>query len=103
MAWLYLLIAAGFEIAFAVAMKAADGFTKLGPSVVVVVATAGGIGFLTLALKDLPVGVGYPAWVGIGTVGSVAAGMLLFGETMTVVKALSVAAIIAGVIGLRVA
>jgi quaternary ammonium compound-resistance protein SugE len=103
MAWIYLLIAAAFEVTFATSMKLADGFTRLWPSVVTVVAVIGGIGFLTLALKELPLSVGYPAWVAIGSLGTVLFGVLWFGETLTPLKLMSVALIVAGVIGLRVA
>ena len=60
MAWLYLTLAALFEITFAISMKASDGFTKLGPSMATLIGIAGGIFFLTLALKHLPVSIGYP-------------------------------------------
>lgn len=101
MAWLYLLVAAAFEIVFASSMKASDGFTRLWPSVTTAVAVVGGIGFLTLALKTLPVSVAYPVWTGIGTLGTVLLGMVLFGEGMTVTKAVGLIAIVGGVVALH--
>jgi quaternary ammonium compound-resistance protein SugE len=101
MAWTYLLIAAAFEIAFATSMKASEGFTRLWPSLVTIAGIIGGFYFLSLALRDLPVGVGYTVWVGIGALGTVVLGMIIYGETMTVARAASMLAILAGVVGLK--
>lgn len=103
MAWLYLAIAAGFEVAFALGMKWSDGFTRLWPTVFTVVAVIGGVGFLTLALKSLPVSVAYPIWTAVGTLGTVLFGFVLLGEALTVAKLVSAAAIVAGVAGLKIA
>ncbi|MBM7852332.1 quaternary ammonium compound-resistance protein SugE [Methylopila capsulata] len=103
MAWGFLAIAAIFEVIFALSMKYADGFTRLGPTLVTVVAVIGGIGFLTLALKTLPVGVAYPIWTAVGTLGTVLFGIVLLGEAMTAVKIVSALAIVAGVAGLKLA
>jgi quaternary ammonium compound-resistance protein SugE len=102
MAWVYLAIAAAFEIMFAMSMKYSEGFTRLWPTLVTVVGVFGGIGFLTLALKDLPVSVAYPIWTGVGTLGTVLLGFLLLGEAMTAAKLVSALAIVAGVAGLKV-
>ncbi len=99
----FLAIAAIFEVIFALSMKYADGFTRLGPTLVTVVAVIGGIGFLTLALKTLPVGVAYPIWTAVGTLGTVLFGIVLLGEAMTAVKIISALAIVAGVAGLKLA
>lgn len=101
-AWFILALAAAFEILFAVSMKQSQGFTKLWPSVLVVVGSIGGIGLLTLALKTLPVSVGYPVWVGVGTLGTVVFGVVALGESMTALKLASIAVIVLGVIGLKV-
>lgn len=101
MAWLLLLVAAAFEIAFATSMKASEGFTRLWPSVITAVAVVGGITFLTLALKTLPVSIGYPAWVGIGAVGTVVLGVTWFGESLGVLKVVGVLAILGGVLALH--
>jgi quaternary ammonium compound-resistance protein SugE len=68
---------------------------------VTVVAVIGGIGFLTLAMRTLPVGVAYPIWVAAGALGAVLLGALAFGETLTPLKLASVAVIVLGVIGLK--
>ena len=101
MAWAYLAAAAAFEIMFALSMKYADGFTRVAPTVVTVLGLVGGIGFLTLALKTLPVSVAYPVWTAVGTLGTVILGFLLLGESLTLTKFLSALAIAAGVAGLK--
>ena len=103
MAWIYLLVAAVFEIVFALATNATEGFTQLGPSLLTIAAAAGGIFFLSLALKTLDVGVGYTVWTGIGSVGTVVLGTVIYGETMTVWKALALVMIIGGVLSLKLA
>ncbi|WP_018655305.1 DMT family transporter [Actinomadura flavalba] len=101
MAWIYLLIAAVFEVVFALATNASDGFTQLWPSLLTAGAAGLGIFFLSLALKTLDVGVGYTVWVGIGSVGTVVFGTLIFDEPMTLAKAASFVLIIGGVLGLK--
>ena len=101
MAWAYLTAAAVFEIIFALSMKYAEGFTRLVPTVVTIVAAAGGIGFLTLAMKTLPVSVAYPIWTAIGTLGTVLFGFVLLDERLTAAKLLSAFAIVGGVAGLK--
>lgn len=102
MAWLYLALAAVFEVAFALSMKASKGFTVFWPSVGTVIGVVGGIGLLTIALRSIPVSVGYPIWVGLGALGSVAFGHLLFGEALNPLKLVSVLLIAVGVAGLKV-
>ena len=102
MAWAYLAAAAAFEIMFALSMKYADGFTRVVPTVITVLAVIGGIGFLTLALKTLPVSVAYPIWTAVGTLGTVILGFILLDEPMTPAKLLSALAIVGGVAGLKI-
>lgn len=101
MAWVYLGAAAIFEVIFALSMKYADGFTRLGPTVVTAIAVIGGVGFLTLALKSLPVSIAYPIWTAIGTLGTVILGYFFLGEALTIAKVISAIAIVAGVAGLK--
>ncbi|WP_040808983.1 DMT family transporter [Nocardia concava] len=103
MAWVYLLIASVFEVVFALATNATHGFTVLGPSLLTAAAAAGGIFFLSLALKSLDVGVGYTVWTGIGSVGTVVFGSVVFHEAVTPAKALAFVLIIGGVLGLKIA
>ena len=103
MAWIYLALAAIFEVAFAMSMKASDGFTRPLATAATVIGVIGGIGFLTLSLRTLPVSVAYPIWTAFGTLGTVALGWAVFGEALTPLKLVSAAAIMAGVAGLKVA
>lgn len=101
MAWIWLSIAIVFEIAFALGTNATKGFTRLWPSVFTLLAAAGGIFTLSLALKTLDVGVGYTMWTGVGAIGTVVFGALIYHEKITLPKVASFAAIIAGVVLLR--
>ncbi|GAA3244763.1 DMT family transporter [Nonomuraea helvata] len=103
MAWIYLAIAIVFEIAFALGTNATQGFTKLWPSVFTLLAAAGGIFTLSLALRTLDVGVGYTVWTGLGSIGTVILGALIYKEKITLPKVLSFAAIILGAITLKLA
>lgn len=101
MAWVWLGIAAVFEIAFALGTNATKGFTRLWPSVFTLLAAAAGIFTLSLALRTLDVGVGYTIWTGVGAIGTVVLGALIYHEKITAPKLVAFAAIVAGVITLR--
>lgn len=101
MAWL-LVIAAGFlEVAFAVSLKEAHGFTRFWPSVAAM--TFGGASFLllTLALKSLPVGTAYAVWTGLGAAGTVVVGIVALNEPSSVGKVVSVLLVLTGIVGLK--
>ncbi len=102
MAWVYLMIAATFEMAWAIGLKYTDGFSKLWPSVLTIAAMIVSFHFLALAMKTLPVGTAYAVWTGTGAVGVAILGMFLFGESREVARILSITLIVAGVIGLKV-
>ncbi|WP_043635441.1 DMT family transporter [Nonomuraea candida] len=103
MAWIYLSIAIVFEIGFALGTNATKGFTRLWPSVFTLLSAAGGIFTLSLALKTLDVGVGYTIWTGVGSIGTVILGALIYKEKITPAKVVSFAAIIGGVALLKIA
>ncbi|MBC9714385.1 multidrug efflux SMR transporter [Streptomyces sp. TRM66268-LWL] len=103
MPWIHLLIASVFEVVFALGTEATHGFTRLGPSLLTAAAAAGGIFFLSLALKSLDVGVGYTVWTGIGSVGTVVFATVIFGEELSALKVLAFVLIIGGVLGLKLA
>ncbi|NUO98328.1 MAG: multidrug efflux SMR transporter [Nonomuraea sp.] len=103
MAWIHLSIAIVFEIGFALGTNATQGFTRLWPSVFTLLSAAGGIFTLSLALKTLDVGVGYTIWTGIGSIGTVVLGALVYKEKITPAKLASFAAIIGGAVLLKVA
>lgn len=88
-------------MAFVVMMKLSEGFKKLNYSIYTVVFMIASFFLLSLALKTIPIGTGYAIWTGIGAVGSVVMGMVLFKEKKSALKLLFIALIIAGVIGLK--
>lgn len=101
MAWIYLLIAGLFEVAWAVGLKYTDGFTKLAPSVFTVITMIASFAMLGLALRTLPLGTAYAVWTGIGTLGTVLLGILIFQEPADAVRLACIALIVAGVAGLK--
>jgi quaternary ammonium compound-resistance protein SugE len=103
MHWFILVVAGLFEIGWAVGLKYTAGFTRLWPSVGTVVAMVISMGLLGLAMKSLPVGTSYAVWVGIGTVGTALLGILLLGESAQPLRLASLALIVLGVIGLKLA
>jgi len=100
-AWVILVCAGLLEIVWATALKNADGFTRLWPSVVGIAFSLVSFFMLAVALKNLPVGTAYAVWVGIGAVGVAIAGMLAFGESASFLRLGFIAMILVGVIGLR--
>lgn len=103
MAWLLLLVAAAFEIAFAVSIKPSDGFTRLWPSLAVLVFGAVSVVLLSRTLDRLPIGTAYAAWTGLGSVGVVALGIARYDEPVTLARIGCIALIVAGIVGLRLA
>ncbi|ABA73409.1 MULTISPECIES: quaternary ammonium compound efflux SMR transporter SugE [Pseudomonas] len=102
MSWIILFFAGLFEVGWAVGLKYTDGFTRPLPTVLTVAAMAVSLGLLGLAMKELPLGTAYAIWTGVGAVGTVIAGIILFGESMALIRLASVALIVAGLIGLKV-
>ncbi|SFB13262.1 MULTISPECIES: quaternary ammonium compound efflux SMR transporter SugE [unclassified Bacillus (in: firmicutes)] len=101
MAWVYLLIAGIFEVVWAIGLKYSNGFSKLYPSVITVVGMAISFYFLALATKTLPIGTAYAIWTGIGAVGAVILGMILFNEPKDLMRIMFVTFILVGIIGLK--
>ncbi|NER60262.1 quaternary ammonium compound efflux SMR transporter SugE [Pseudomonas sp. MAFF212428] len=102
MSWIILFFAGLFEVGWAVGLKYTDGFTRPLPTVLTVAAMAVSLGLLGLAMKELPLGTAYAIWTGVGAVGTVIAGIILFGESMALMRLGSVALIIIGLVGLKV-
>ena len=102
MVWVLLVVAGLFEIGWAVGLKYTDGFSKPIPTVLTVGAMVISLGLLGLAMKELPLGTAYAIWTGVGAVGTVIAGIILFGESMALVRLVSVALIVCGLVGLKV-
>lgn len=103
MNWVLLVIAGLLEIVWAVGMKYTEGFTRLWPSVVTLVAMIASVVLLGIAMKSLPVGTAYAVWVGVGAVGTAVIGILVLGEPATTMRLLSLSLIVAGIIGLKLA
>jgi len=101
MSWIILFFAGLFEVGWAVGLKYTDGFSKPLPTVLTLAAMAVSLGLLGLAVKELPLGTAYAVWTGVGAVGTVIAGIILFGESMALRRLASVALIIFGLIGLK--
>ena len=103
MNWFILFVAGLFEIGWAIGLKYTEGFTRLWPSVGTAASMVASVVLLGLAMKTLPVGTAYAVWVGIGAVGTAILGMLLLGEATNIGRLISLALIVAGVIGLKLA
>ncbi|MGW5875421.1 DMT family transporter [Nocardiopsis terrae] len=102
MAWIVLVVSGLLETAWAAALHASQGFTRLWPSVTFLVALALSMAGLAYALRTIPLGTGYAVWVSVGVVGTALVGMFFLGEGFSVPKALCLIAIVAGVVGLKV-
>ncbi len=102
MAWIYLIVAGVFEIAWAVGLKYTEGFTRPLPTALTVVAMIASFAFLGVALRTLPLGTAYAVWTGIGTAGTVVLGIMLLGEPVEPLRLGCIALIVSGVVGLKV-
>lgn len=103
MDWIILILAGLFETGWAIGLKYTDGFTRLWPTVWTGVAMVISLWLLGIALKTLPVGTAYSVWVGVGAVGTVILGIALLEEPANAARLISVALIIGGIIGLKLA
>lgn len=103
MSWIILVLAGLFEIAWAIGLKYTEGFTRLWPSLGTIAAMAISVGLLGIAMRSLPVGTAYAIWVGIGAVGTVILGIVLMGDPASPGRLLSLALIVAGIVGLKLA
>ena len=103
MVWVLLALAIASEVAGTIALRASDGFTR--PLPVLVVALGYGLAFylLSLTLRQLSLSITYAVWSGVGTAAVAAIGMTAFGESVNVVKLLSIGLIIVGIVGLNLA
>ncbi|PTS84443.1 quaternary ammonium compound-resistance protein SugE [Pseudomonas sp. HMWF032] len=101
MSWIILLLAGLFEVGWAVGLKYTDGFTRPLPTLLTVTAIIISLALLGLAMKELPLGTAYAIWTGVGAVGTVIAGIILFGEAVTLMRLASVALIVCGLLGLK--
>ena len=101
MAWLVLVVSGVFESVWAIALGRTEGFTKPAPTVVFLVALVLSMAGLAYAMRELPTGTAYAVWTGIGTVGTLIFGILLFHENVSAPQILCVCLIVSGIVGLR--
>jgi len=99
--WFILTLAGCFEIAWAIGLKYTEGFTRPWPTAATVAAMIVSVTLLGVAMRDLPVGTAYAVWTGIGAVGTVILGIVLFNEPATPLRLLCAGLIVAGIIGLK--
>jgi quaternary ammonium compound-resistance protein SugE len=103
MNWVILFVAGLFEVGWAIGLKYTEGFTRLWPTVGTVLSMIVSLWLLGIAMKGLPVGTAYSVWVGVGSIGTVILGIVLFGEPASAGRLISAGLIIAGIVGLKLA
>jgi quaternary ammonium compound-resistance protein SugE len=103
MAWTLLVIAGLFEVGWAIGLKYTEGFTRPLPTIGTIVAMIISLALLGIAMKSLPVGTAYSVWVGVGAVGTVLLGIVLFHEPASAGRLISIALIVGGIVGLKLA
>lgn len=101
--WVLIVLAGILETVWALGLKYSDGFTRLWPSVLTIVAMTCSFILLSTAMKSLPVGTAYAVWVGIGVLGTVIFGVILLGEPVTVQRIAGIVLLLAGIIALKLA
>lgn len=101
MAWLFLFLAGLTEIGWAIALKYSHGFTRIIPSVITIVVMISSFFLLAQSLKTIPIGTAYAIWTGIGIVGTVILGIILFDEPISFIRLLFLSLILIGIVGLK--
>lgn len=102
MAWTYLIMAGLLEVGWSIGLRYTDGFTRLLPSVLTVLAICASVYLVSLAARTLPIGTAYAVWVGIGAVGAATIGIIVLQESTALPRLFCLALIVAGVVGLKV-
>ncbi len=101
MAWVILFLAGLCEVAWAVGLKYSDSFTRLWPSLATLIALAASMVLLGIALRSLPLGTAYAVWTGIGAIGALVLGIVLFGESVGIARLFFAGLIVVGILGLK--
>lgn len=99
--WVLLVVAGLLETAWAIGLKYTDGFTRFWPSVWTLLMIAGSMVLLSLAARGIPIGTAYSVWVGIGALGAVLLGMILFGEPISPARLAFTVLLLVSIIGLK--
>ncbi|WP_334333376.1 DMT family transporter [Companilactobacillus sp. HBUAS59544] len=102
MNWIYLIIAGLLEVAWSTTMKLSHGFSKISYTIYTIIGLCLSMLFLSLAIKKLPMSLAYPIWTGIGAVGSVIAGVILFGDKLSPLTWVFVVLLLVSIIGIKV-
>jgi quaternary ammonium compound-resistance protein SugE len=102
LAWLYLLLAGLLEVVWAFSMKSSEGFTKLTPTVITVIAMIASFALLAISLKTLPLSVAYTIWTGIGAIGAFLVGIIVLGEASSPMKWIAAMLIVSGLILMKI-
>ena len=103
MAWIFLLVAGGLEVVWAYFMKESDGFSRLWPSVITIVAMIASFGLLSAAMRTLPLGTAYTIWTGIGAVGAFIVGIVFLGEQISAMRIAAAVLIVSGLVMMKLA
>lgn len=103
MAWMFLLVAGGLEVVWAYFMKESDGFSRLWPSVITIVAMIASFGLLSAAMRTLPLGTAYTIWTGIGAVGAFIVGIVFLGEQISAMRIAAAVLIVSGLVMMKLA
>lgn len=102
MTWIYLILGGLFEVVWATTMKLSQGFSHMGYSLLTILGMIFSFGFLALAVKHLPLSIGYPVWTGIGAVGSILVGLFLFKDQINPLTWIFIILLIIGLIGIKI-
>ena len=103
MAWIFLLVAGGLEVVWAYFMKESNGFSRLWPSVITIVAMIASFGLLSAAMRTLPLGTAYTIWTGIGAVGAFVVGIVFLGEQVSAMRIAAAVLIVSGLVMMKLA
>jgi len=102
MNWWILVVAGMLEVGWVIGLKYTEGFSRLWPSIWTVLSMIFSVGLLGMAMKSLPLGTAYAVWVGIGAIGTAIMGIILFGESASAIRLVSLLLIFAGIVGLKI-
>ena len=103
MPWILLITAGLFEVVWAFTMKQSEGFTKLGPSVITIIAMLISFGLLAMAMRALPLGTAYTIWTGIGAICAFIVGIVVLGEPANMMRIIAGVLIISGLVMMKLA
>ncbi|WP_270321936.1 DMT family transporter [Lactococcus petauri] len=102
MSWIFLFLAGIFEVVWASTMKLSQGFSIIKYDILTIIGMLVSFGFLTLAMKKLPLGIAYPIWTGIGAVGAILVGAIIFKDKVPSLTWVFVLMLVVGLIGIKV-